>query len=583
MAERLRPRTQAQIYARPVDTFVRQGEVDTTRLNQLSTFLREARAAGSNLMQRQTQLNLGQTELQQKKDKKEARKVFETLADKTMSFIEAQKKGLVSPEANPVYQYYWNEMRGENLGVQFDLETSKAYNTSGLNNALDPTGFDDWFNKRKSNFIESNKGILNHKGAFEIFNGQTKSTFNSLANIHKAQVSANFVNDTKVQQTNLVLNRLANLDARKGEFPTASYANFGDLINKHISDTVTATGMSMAQVNNDVADTIVEYYVAKSDINGLVNALNSITTVKGSNLLNTGYILEKVAEARVTIGKQLTQQMTQEKARYDKETRTVNQTFETLYQKEMGKGLDAESVITLVEEAKMQGANGQEQPLTDFLEIYNPDWKLEIYKLAKSYQDAELDADTKPKMNSRLQMTYRTMPELRMNPSNWTTEGFKKREKEIIRIATNVKGFSDGNAFITELWTAYESDLAAFENRMSHYSNDPTFKDFDDKYLSVDMQEKILTMLGDNTNSRGKVDSYRLWFADRYSIQLANGNYTWNALSEADKLKELMGAFYTYMGVTQEQLTNMIKTIKLTNGEDFIEKTEEIKNSYPNE
>jgi hypothetical protein len=583
MAERLRPRTQAQIYARPVDTFVQQGEVDKTRLNELSNFLQEINTRGAEFVKRGRALEQGQTELKRKKDKKEARKVFESLADKTLSFVEAQKKGLVAPEANPVYQYYWNEMRGENLGIQFDLKTSKAYNTSGLNYALDPTGFDDWFNKRKSNFIESNKSVLNHKGAFEIFNGQTKSTFNSLSNIHKAQVSANFVNDTKVQQTNRVLNRLAKLDASKGDFPTASYANFGDLINNHISDTVTATGMSMAQVNNDVADTIVEYYVSKSDINGLVNALKSITTVKGSNLLNTGYITEKVAEARVTIGKQLTQQMTQEKARYDQDTRTVTQTFDRIYKKEVGMGLDANSIIALVEEAKMLGADGQEKLLTDFLEIYNPDWKLDINKEIKSYQDAELDADTKPAMNSRQQMTYRTMRDLRMNPSNWTTDGFKKREKEIIRISGNVKGYSDGRAFVKELWTAYETDLAAFENRMSHYSKDPTFKDFDDKYLSVDMQEKILTMLGDNTDSRVKVDSYRLWFADRYSIQLENGNYTWNALSEADKLKELMGAFYTYMGVTQKQLENMTKTIKLIGGEEFIKQTEEIEKAYPNQ
>lgn len=582
MAERLRPRTQAQIYARPVDTFVQQGEVDKTRLNELSNFLQEINTRGAAFVKRGRALEQGQTELKRKQDKKAARKAYSSLADKTLSYVEAQKKGLIPPEDNPVYRYYWNELRGENLGLVFDLETSKEYNVSGLSNSLDPTQFDDWFNKRKSKFIEKNKSILGHKGAFSIFDGQTKSTFNSLSNIHKSQVSANFVNNTKVQQKNLVLNRLDELDNGKVDFWTASHANFGDYINKHISDTVTATGMSMAQVNNDVADTIVEYYVSKSDINGLVNALKSITTVKGSNLLNTGYITEKVAEARVTIGKQLTQQMTQQKARQEQETRTVNQTFETLYQKEMGKGLDAESVITLVEEAKMQGADGQELPLTDFLEIYNPDWKLEIYKLAKSYQDAELDADKKPPMNSRLQMTYRTMPELRMNPSNWTTVGFKKRVEEIIRIADSVKGHSDGNAFIKELWTAYESDLAAFENRMSHYSKDPTFKDFDDKYLSVDMQEKILTMLGDNTQGRGKADLYRLWFADRYSIQLANGNYTWNSLSETEKLKELMTAFYTYMGVTKEQLTTLKETITID--DDVFERVQKKINSLiPNQ
>ena len=272
MAERLRPRTQAQIYANPVDTFVQQGEVDTTRLKQLSTFLSEVNSRSKEFVKRGRALEQGQIELQAKKDQKRGREAFSKLADKTKKWDDLVKSGEISASERPVFRYAFNESKGQNLGYEFIRESQEAYIKSGLSSADESSTFQTWFNKYKTDYIETHKDTLSLNGAFSPFDIITKQAQNNLTASHLGNVSKNFIDRNLEEFETIVLENLGKVDANK-------------VINDKILDLNGA--ISPTQLNDKIIETAQKYYGSIFDPEEMKSALNSITTSKGNVLGDT--------------------------------------------------------------------------------------------------------------------------------------------------------------------------------------------------------------------------------------------------------------------------------------------------------
>lgn len=272
MAERLRPRTQAQIYANPVDTFVQQGEVDTTRLKQLSTFLSEVNSRSKEFVKRGRALEQGQTELQAKKDQKRGREAFSRLADKTKKWDDLVKSGEISASESPVFRYAFNESKGQNLGYEFIRESQEAYIKSGLSSADESSTFQSWFNQYKTDYIEAHKDTLNLNGAFSPFDIITKQAQNNLTASHLGNVSKNFIDRNLEEFETTVLENLGKEEAN-------------EIINNKILDLNGA--ISPTQLNDKIIETAQKYYGSIFDPEKMKIALNSITTSKGNVLGET--------------------------------------------------------------------------------------------------------------------------------------------------------------------------------------------------------------------------------------------------------------------------------------------------------
>lgn len=285
--QRLRPLTQQSVIVRPVNTYVQPAPVQEGKLRELSNFINRIEPRVNAVLEADRQK-------QKEEDKKAAIELAKTT---TASYDDLVKQGKIDPAASPVFRYAFNETRGSVAGFEYQRQVMQDYARSGLDQATDSSGFNDWFNEHYTNYVTNNQAVLGLEGAFGNFDNVANQARQNLMSQHISTSNKNFKEAQDTAYNNFIYRQLESTD---WDDPVA-VTSFTSTIALKQTDLQQAGGpnFNYSVQNKKTVDALVDYYTqAGYDIEGLEKAMGAIGAGTGP-LSGTAYARNKVAEARV--------------------------------------------------------------------------------------------------------------------------------------------------------------------------------------------------------------------------------------------------------------------------------------------
>jgi hypothetical protein len=355
--ERLRPKTQNDVFVRPVNTYVTPAADQETSLMKLSKTVERLVPELDRKLQ-------GYEREKRKKWEDESRDEAARAAAKGIyDTNEAVKAGLISPDASPVAHYKLNELHGEQLGFEFSSWLTNEYLTDPIRTQTDPSQYRDWYLSKHAEFSEMNADVLAKEGASTSFLTVSDSVFNSGFNTHKQASTKNFIAETESRFTTSVMNTASRYDLTTEEGLTA----FGLDIEANRQDLYETAGMGFRQTGEMALDALIAHYSATNDYEGLSKAASQLRGGTGA-LITTSYAKTKLAEAKLAFTKaELTQQKQEEEIFKINQSRTVDKFGYEVNQRIASGILDAEQIEKEIREKNPE--------LLKELDIYDPDWR----------------------------------------------------------------------------------------------------------------------------------------------------------------------------------------------------------------
>lgn len=499
LVERLRPQTTQSVVVRPVDTYIRPAPVQDGKLQKLANYLERLEPRFSRLM-------AAEDEQRKEEEKKQARELAETT---TATYDDLVKQGKIGPEASPVFRYAFNETRGEVAGYTFIQEASEAYMKSGMNKATDASNFDDWYQGYYNQYVQDNQGILGMDGAYETFSKVAGQARNNLLNSHLGDVRKNFADAQAAAYTNWVFGTLDNADLSTPEGQAALRNTFG----VKQKDLASSGGpqYNYTALNNSTVDSLVAYYEAKGyDTQGLETALNTLQGGTGP-LAGTAYARTQLAEARVKFAKErVAAEQRIETERNINEARTKDN-VDSIFYAEFNSG--NYNVAGIVNNLR------QNQPeLLSQIEAYNPTFIADMTAAANTFQT---NRQISP-MSIGDRATLRE--ELEAVPAN-------KRVTKVIEWSKTGR-ITETAVFNNLISYAKTSRDSALSGLNLDATKDPVYKDFFEREFTASTDKYT----GDG---RKRLYYFQASFYETFDAVDANGNRTWDTLSQSRKLQVL--------------------------------------------
>jgi hypothetical protein len=499
--ERLRPQTQEGVIVRPVSTYVTPAPVQDGRLKQLSNFVER-------LEPRMSRLVSAQMELDKEEDKKRARELAETT---TANYDELVKQGKLDPSESPVFQYAFNETRGQNQGYEFIAEASQAYSRSNLVDATDATNFDEWYNQYYQDYVENNQGLLAKNGAYEKFSAVAGQARNNLLSSHLASTRKNFEVANDAAYKNFVFGALANTDFRQD----GAAAVFANTFNEKQKDLAASggDGYSFSKLNIKTVDAMVEYYETTLDADGFEEALNAVSGGTGP-LAGTGYAVTELAKARTEWATALLKREKEVEANYQLNVTLTERNVKQLYFEQFAEGNFNYPQI----EANIEKKYGEE--FMAQVEEFYPDFLVKMQEAGENWQTH----------NNSEPMSIKAQAEFRVD-----LEGIppSQRVAKVLKWAAQ-GALTEQSVYSNLLSFAQQSAKAAKSGLNLDATKDPIYKDFFEREFALNTDK--YTGAG-----RARLYYFQSSFYELFDQTDEDGKRVWETYSSAKKLQLLNG------------------------------------------
>jgi hypothetical protein len=457
-------------------------------------------------------------ELDKEEDKKRARELAETT---TANYDELVKQGKIPASESLVFQFAFNETRGQNQGYEFIAEASQAYSRSNLVDATDATGFDEWYNQYYQDYVENNQGLLAKNGAYEKFSAVAGQARNNLLGSHLASTRKNFEVANEAAYKNFVFGALANTDFRQDGAATF----LAKTVNEKQTDLAASggDGYSFSKLNVKTVDAMVKYYETTLDEDGLEEALNAVSGGTGP-LAGTGYAVTELAKARTEWATARLKREKETEETYKLNTTLTKRNVKQLYFEQYAEGNFNYAQID-IDIRKKYGEEFMAQ-----VEEFYPEYFVEMQEAGEKRQTLE---NSEP-MSIKAQANYRAVLEDTPHNErvdkvlNWAAEG----------ALTNKTVYNELLSF------AQQSAQAAKSGLNLDSTKDPVYKAFNESYFNQSTDKF--------TGDHQKRDQYfKLSYYELFDLKDDDGNRVWDTYSPAQKQREL----FTIMTQVSDALT----------------------------
>lgn len=498
--ERLRPRTQEEVFNRPVDTYIRPAPVQEGELQKLSKFIDE-------LTPRFLRHQQVEREQQKEEEKKQARELAETT---TATYDDLVTKGEIGPEASPVFRFAFNETRGQVAGYTFIQEASEAYQRSNLPSATDASSYDDWYNQYYEDYVANNQDVLGKPGAYEKFSNIAGQARNNLLQSHLSSVNKNFVAASDTAYNNFVFAQAQQFDPQNPE----SVAAFTAALATKQGEMATHGGPTFkySRLNTKTVDALVDYYRSNGfHYKGLEAAMTAVQGGTGS-LAGTAYASTELAKARVEFATGRLKMDKEAEDWHDISVKRTTEAVEGIFFGEFSKG-NFDIYETL---AKIEQEHGPEM-IMEF-EKYYPDFRFKMEEMAEKWK---VQNNTEPMgipQQARLRRSLEQLPA-------------DERVSYVLKQAS-LGNITEPAVFDKMLSFATASSNANRSTVNLDATKDPVYKDF----FEMEFKTRIDTVTGQMTK---KLYHFQTSYYELFDQVDENGDRTWDTNTNASKLRLL--------------------------------------------